>query len=204
MRATRYSMSGVGTPTDLRPGESKHRLKPDPYYGSVEAADTDDLGAWLGEVQTNIDDGWRALDSAGQNRIEVLTGRRLQQMSPPPRPGGPWENPDVPPTISVATIKKLVPESAVLGSPSFTLSVKGTGFVDGDTILWNGSAEPTTFVDDKELTTGVNMETAAVAMEIPVSVKNASGEVTNALPFTLKETAASAKGVPAGKHAPKS
>jgi hypothetical protein len=216
-------MTGVGQPTDLRAGESSIKLAPDPYYGMVEATSAvagaaeaegetpDGLTEWLDEVQQAISDGWRALDREAQNRIEVMTGKRLQQMAPPPRPGAPAP-PTLPPPvgISVASVKKLVPESAALGSPSFTLAVRGTGFVDGDVILWNNSPEPTTFVSKTELTTGVNMETAQVAMAIPVSVQNASGEVTNALPFTLTEAVATVteaglhpKGVPAGKHAPK-
>jgi hypothetical protein len=194
MQATRYSMSGVGTPTDLRPGESKRRLVADPELGMREATPRDELSDWLDEAQANVDAGWRALGAAEQNRIEVMTGKRLQQMPPPPREE---------PTAEPAEVKKLTPDSAALGSPSFTLHVKGQNFVETDVILWNGSPEPTTFVDDKELTTGVNMETAAVAMEIPVSVQSADGLISNWLTFELKELTAAARGVPAGKHAPK-
>src|SRR5678816_2221276 len=58
---------------------------------------------------------------------------------------------------AVPTTTALVPSSAKLGDPSFTLHVQGTGFVPGSVILWNGSPEPTTFVSATELTTLVNM-----------------------------------------------
>jgi hypothetical protein len=99
---------------------------------------------------------------------------------------GEFEGPVVPPVI-----ESLEPSSAALGSPSFTLHVKGTGFKEDSVILWNGSPEPTTFVSATELTTGVNMETVEVAMEIPVVVKNADAESEPAT-FTLTNGAASA------------
>jgi hypothetical protein len=92
--------------TDLRPGEAGLTLKPDPYYGVVDTGPaskapggpgvggppglppgliTDDLTEWLDDVQSALDAGWRALGREDQNRVEVLTGRRLQQMRPPPR-----------------------------------------------------------------------------------------------------------------------
>ena len=58
------------------------------------------------------------------------------------------------------TLMALVPAAAPLGTPNFTLHVFGAGFVDGDTILWNDSPEPTTFISAHQLATGVNMTTA--------------------------------------------
>ena len=40
----------------------------------------------------------------------------------------------------------LVPAAVVPGSPAFTLTVNGTGFVSGSTVYWNGSPRATTFV----------------------------------------------------------
>jgi hypothetical protein len=65
--------------------------------------------------------------------------------------------------------------------------VFGANFVEGDVILWNGSPEPTTFVSDNEVTTGVNMATAEVAIPIPVSVQTPQGDVSNVLTFALGE-----------------
>jgi hypothetical protein len=80
----------------------------------------------------------------------------------------------------------LTPPSAKIGDPNFTLHVAGTGFRSGDVILWNGSPENTTFVSPTELTTGVNMATAQVAMPIPVAVRTVTGLDSNILTFTLQ------------------
>ena len=45
----------------------------------------------------------------------------------------------------------LVPDSAVPGSASFTLTVNGTGFVSGATVNWNGSPRSTTFITSSQL-----------------------------------------------------
>ena len=82
-------------------------------------------------------------------------------------------------------IASLVPATAALGAPNFTLHVMGTGFQSHDVILWNGAPEPTTFVSPTELTTLVNMATAQAAITLPVSVRPAVGGMSNSLDFTL-------------------
>jgi hypothetical protein len=83
----------------------------------------------------------------------------------------------------------LTPPSAKLGDPNFTLHVGGTGFRQGDVILWNGGEEATTFVSPTELTTGVNMATASVATPIPIVVRTITGLDSNALTFDLQPAA---------------
>ena len=61
-------------------------------------------------------------------------------------------------------VTALEPDTAVLGTPSFTIHVHGTGFTAASVIVWNGSDELTTVVSATEVTTGVNMATASVAM----------------------------------------
>jgi hypothetical protein len=91
--------------------------------------------------------------------------------------------------VAPPVVTGLVPPSAKLGDPNFTLHVNGTGFKQGATILWNGSPEPTTFVSATELTTGVNMATAQVAMPIPVAVRSLAGLDSNAVDFDLQPAA---------------
>jgi hypothetical protein len=88
-----------------------------------------------------------------------------------------------------AVVTALVPATAALGAPDFTLHVQGTGFQQGSVILWNGTPEATTFVSATELTTGVNMATAIVPGDIPVGVRSLVGRDSNTLPFTLTATA---------------
>lgn len=78
----------------------------------------------------------------------------------------------------------LEPASAVLGDPSFTLRVLGTGFTPDSTIVWNGADEPTTYVTATELQTDVNMATAEVAMPIPVEVRSGT-QTSSTLMFSL-------------------
>ena len=95
----------------------------------------------------------------------------------------------IPPVLSA-----LVPASARLGDPNFTLHVQGSGFRTGAVILWNGLPEPTTVVSATEVTTGVNMATAEVVMAIPVVVQIASGDVSNTLTFDLQPAGPPAAG----------
>lgn len=85
------------------------------------------------------------------------------------------------------SLSSLVPSSAALGSPSFTLHVHGTGFDPASQIIWNGSAEPTEYISDTELTTEVNMDTAQVAIDIPVAVQNGFGVQSAPLTFSLTD-----------------
>ena len=106
--------------------------------------------------------------------------------------------------VEAPTATSLVPPTATIGDPDFTLHVHGTGFTEGAVILWNGGREPTTFVSATEVTTGVNMATAQFPMPIPVAVELADGVImTNELTFDLLPAAvatAGAKPEPARKR----
>lgn len=85
---------------------------------------------------------------------------------------------------------RLVPAEAVIGDPDFTMSVQGVRFADGAVIVFNGGDEPTEFVSDTELTTGVKPSTATTAGTYPVAVRNPDGQVSNELGFTFTEPVA--------------
>jgi hypothetical protein len=93
------------------------------------------------------------------------------------------------PIAAVPVVIALEPNSAMLGSPSFTIHVVGTGFAPDAVIVWNRSDEATTYVDATVVTTAVNMATAEVALTLPVAVRNGD-VVSNALDFTFMESAA--------------
>jgi len=88
-------------------------------------------------------------------------------------------------------VTSLSPNTAALGSESFTLSVTGKNFGEGSQIIWNGSAETTTRVNDTNLTTGVDMSTAETAMEVPVMVQSRDGVLSNTQMFSLTPAARS-------------
>src|SRR6516225_10388188 len=64
----------------------------------------------------------------------------------------------------------LVPDAAAPGGPGFTLTVKGTGFVSGSVVNWNGSALATTFVSGLQLTAAVPETEIAVAGTASITV----------------------------------
>ena len=86
-------------------------------------------------------------------------------------------------------VSALTPNTAVLGSPNFTLHVGGTGFTPGAVIVFAGLEEPTTFVSPTEVTTLINMAVWAGPDTLPVSVRSAAGQDSNSLPFTFTVTA---------------
>lgn len=81
----------------------------------------------------------------------------------------------------------LVPTAVSPGSPGFTLSVSGTGFVPGATINLNGIPLATTFVDSGHLTTTIPAANVANAGTIAVTVVNpaAGGGPSNVVYFQV-------------------
>ena len=52
-------------------------------------------------------------------------------------------------------LSSLNPNTAAISDPDFTISCMGDNFDENCTIVWMGAEEPTTFVSETELTTGV-------------------------------------------------
>ena len=75
----------------------------------------------------------------------------------------------------------LVPATIIPGSPAFTLTVTGAGFVSGSVVDWNGSPRATTFVKSSQLTATVLATDVAVAETGTVTVVSPSpgGGVSN-------------------------
>lgn len=104
----------------------------------------------------------------------------------------------IPPELTTrATITGLDPDSAEVGGDDVTLHVNGSGFSQYSVIVFNGGAEPTTFVDDTELTTIVEPSTASGAATVPVQVRNGV-LLSEPGDFTFTEPSPDATGVTAG------
>jgi hypothetical protein len=98
------------------------------------------------------------------------------------------EPPHLPAPPVAPQLASLSPANAVIGDPSFTLTITGSGFVDGQSVIvFAGNDEPTTFVDDTSLTTGVNMAVWLGPDVLPVQVRNFN-QVSNTLDFTFTAT----------------
>jgi subtilase family serine protease len=73
-------------------------------------------------------------------------------------------------------ITGLSPSSATAGSPGFTLTVNGTGFVNGATVNVNGGARVTTFVSGTQVTAAILASDIATAGTFSVTVTNPAPE----------------------------
>lgn len=81
----------------------------------------------------------------------------------------------------LTVVTELVPNSATIGSDAFTLHVMGKNFNESSVIVFNGYDEPTTYVSETEVTTGVNMPLWQAPVNVPVTVRtndNVSNNVT--------------------------
>jgi hypothetical protein len=85
----------------------------------------------------------------------------------------------------------LVPTAVVPGSPAFTLTVNGTGFVSGSTVYWNGSPRSSTVVSAAQLTAAITASDVATATSGIVTVHGPSGRISNPV-YLLVTTPASA------------
>ncbi|MEO7902572.1 MAG: choice-of-anchor tandem repeat GloVer-containing protein, partial [Capsulimonas sp.] len=116
------------------------------------------------------------------------------------------ETPTPAPSLVVTaapTLTRLSPASVQAGHNSFTLSVGGTGFVDGARVYWGGAVLPTTYVSPSLLTATVSAALAGpVNPLVPITVKNPNVAASNAQNFTVTDapqiTAFSPSSVQAG------
>lgn len=92
------------------------------------------------------------------------------------------DRPELPPPSQAPVINSLDPNTAVVGGPDVTMTVNGSGFTSQSVIVWNGGDEPTTFVSNTQVTTGVKPSTASGPWSIPVAVRNGD-KVSNSLAF---------------------
>jgi hypothetical protein len=85
------------------------------------------------------------------------------------------------------TIAGLTPASAKAGSGAFTLTVKGSNFVPGATVLWNGAERPTTFVSSTQLRAQIGAADLVMSRTVGVTVVNPDpgGVAANVVAFAV-------------------
>ena len=66
----------------------------------------------------------------------------------------------------------LVPDAVAPGSPGFTLTVNGTGFVSNSQVSWNGNSRTTAYVSSSQLTATIPASDLAKASTASVTVSN--------------------------------
>lgn len=85
-------------------------------------------------------------------------------------------------------ISSLSPSMREAGSEAFTLTVIGSGFVDGVHIIWNGEVLETMFVDGNNLQATISAEQVVLAQQVGVVVQNPqpAGGTSNIMTFTIE------------------
>ena len=83
------------------------------------------------------------------------------------------------------TITSLSPATLPAGSPGFTLTVNGSGFVTGSVVNWNGTALPTTFISSTQLTAAVPASDVANIGTAKVTVTNPGNIMSNSSNFVI-------------------
>jgi len=85
------------------------------------------------------------------------------------------------------TLASLSPNSALRGSPAFTLTVNGSNFNTGSVVRWNGVDRATSFVSTTRLTASIPASDLSVAGAASVTVFTPApgGGMSNALSFTV-------------------
>jgi hypothetical protein len=91
--------------------------------------------------------------------------------------------------VKPPTIELLEPDTAVCGEGDLDLIVTGANFNEATKITFNGLDEPTKFISDTEVSTGVKPSLFHVAAVCPVGVRTGAMK-SNTLDFTFTESAA--------------
>ncbi|HEY5531226.1 MAG TPA: 5'-nucleotidase C-terminal domain-containing protein, partial [Candidatus Anoxymicrobiaceae bacterium] len=88
---------------------------------------------------------------------------------------------------SVPTITALLPATKTAGQPGFTLLVKGTNFMEGSQVNWNGKKRKTTYLSATQLSVEITTADLAKAGTAKVTVVNPGpgGGTSNAKTFTI-------------------
>ncbi|PYV15051.1 MAG: hypothetical protein DMG07_10650, partial [Acidobacteria bacterium] len=103
-----------------------------------------------------------AIASAGSKTVTVVN----------PAPGGGNASTTFQVDNPTPVISTLAPASATAGGPAFTLTINGSSFVSGASVLWNGSARTTTFVSSTVLTVAIPASDIATGTTVGVTVVN--------------------------------
>jgi len=83
-------------------------------------------------------------------------------------------------------VDSLSPSSCVVGGAAFTLTLNGSEFVSGATVLWNGAARPTTYVSATQVSAAIPATDLAKTGAVAITVSNpAPGGTSKPATFTV-------------------
>ena len=83
---------------------------------------------------------------------------------------------------SAPSVSGISPNSVPTGSADFTLTVNGSNFVPGATVLWNSTTLTTTFVSSTQLQAAVPASLVATAGSVVLAVRNPDGSSSGSTP----------------------
>lgn len=93
--------------------------------------------------------------------------------------------------VSTSSIVSISPSSIAAGSPSFTITVNGIGFLPGYTIRWCDANGPvdlvTTFVSASQLTATIPVDLVSTARTADIYLVQNNTQVSNLLPLFVTE-----------------
>src|ERR1700681_63475 len=101
------------------------------------------------------EEGIVTVESSSQANADMSAPATLHVLQPGPDPA----------------VSSLAPNSAIVGSPDFTLTVNGANFTIASVVLWGGTQVPTTFVSSSQLTASISASQIANIGTTPVSVQ---------------------------------
>jgi Calx-beta domain-containing protein/IPT/TIG domain-containing protein/uncharacterized protein DUF4214 len=102
------------------------------------------------------------------------------------------------------TLSSISQNSATVGDAAFTLTVNGSGFVNGSLVRFNGSERPANFVSATQLSTQITAADIQAAGIFPIAIANPSpgGGTSSAVNFTVNNPAPTLASIsPASKTA---
>jgi hypothetical protein len=89
-------------------------------------------------------------------------------------------------SVPTPVLTSVNPNIVAVGA-AFTLTLSGSGFVNGATLNWNGMAQvPTTFVSDTELNANIPASLTQVAGAFSIAVQNPGSSASAAIPLVVE------------------
>lgn len=85
-----------------------------------------------------------------------------------------------------ATIERLTPATAIVGSTAFTLSVTGDNFLPGALVLWRGQPLSTTYINTTTLQAQVTALLLTTPQPVNIQVRNPQNPDSLAAPFVVE------------------
>ncbi len=89
---------------------------------------------------------------------------------------------------STPVITTLGPAQTMAEGPTFTLTVNGSGFVNGAKVIWNGVELPTTFVGATQVKAQVSSALLSLGMQVSVTVRNPAPVAADSNPVQFNIT----------------